>query len=153
MWTKGFISQDLFQVFPRLAIHICGPCAWRPRWRTCWPEAWNGDLWNYLRSSWDEAKTVWCWWGGIRHRGEEGEDKQPEKIYLCSLSLSVNKAMRGSSSCAPRQEYLCWKETQKPLSYSARIFHVAEHKICLCVKRCVVTKKNSRGVVALNPLK
>lgn len=124
---NGLISLPFLQVFPLLAIHICCPCARLPVGPPCWthsvgPEPKMGiyeptSALPETSASVGQDCVVLATCGGDQalRRGGGGTNTERKDIY----SLFFNREVRRSSYFAQRQMYLCWKETQKRISYSS----------------------------------
>lgn len=127
MCSNGLISLPLLQVFTPLAIHICHQWARLPGGPPCWthgvgPEPKMGiyeptSALPDTNASVGQDCVVLATCGGdpALRRGGGGRNTEQKDIY----SLIFKRAVRGSSSFAQRQVYLCWKETQKHISYSS----------------------------------
>lgn len=121
------LSLPFLQVFPLLALHICCLCARLPVDPPCWthgvgPEPKLGiyeptSALPETSASVGQDCVVLATCGGDQalRRGGGGTNTERKDIY----SLFFNGEVRGSSYAAQRQMYLCWKETQKLISYSS----------------------------------
>lgn len=107
--------------FPLLAIRICQPCARLPGGPPCWTQGVGIEpkmgiyeptsVLTDINASTGQDCVVLATCGedpALRERDGGGTNTEQKDIY----SLVFNKALRGSSSFAHRQVYLCWKETQ-----------------------------------------
>ncbi len=123
----GLSRCPFSRFFPLVAIHICRPCARLPGGPPCWTQGvgLKPKMGIYQPTSalpeknasvgQDCVVLVTCGGDSTLRRGGGGTSTERKDIY----SLSFNRAVRGSSFFAQGQVYLCWKETQKHISYSS----------------------------------